>query len=102
VGSLVAVAVLPSLAGITGKSYLRPAEFSAGFHNAVLIAAVACVAGSLIAVLTIRNPVRAPKGAEPKRETAVEWQCGLDGPALCPPQGEAEAGQWGAAAHSGG
>jgi EmrB/QacA subfamily drug resistance transporter len=102
VGSLVAVAVLPSLAGITGKSYLHPAQFSAGFHNAVLIAAAACVAGSLIAVLTIRNPVRAPKREAPKRQMAVEWQCGLEGPALCPPQEEAEAGQWGTAAHSGG
>jgi EmrB/QacA subfamily drug resistance transporter len=78
VGSLVAVAVLPSIAGITGNSYLHPALFSAGFHTAVLIAAAACVAGSFIAVLTIRNPV-----PEPKPELSVEWQCGLDGPALC-------------------
>ena len=78
VGSLVAVAVLPSLAGITGKSYLHPAQFSAGFHTAVLISAAACGVGSLIAVLTIRNPAPLPK-AEP----SVEWQCGLEGPALC-------------------
>lgn len=78
VASLVAVAVLPSLAGITGKSYLHPAAFSAGFHNAVLISAGACVVGSLIGVLTIRNPVH-----EPKREPLVEWQCGLEGPSLC-------------------
>ena len=78
VGSLVAVAVLPSLAGITGKSYLHPAQFSAGFHTAVLISAAACGVGSLIAVLTIRNPAPLPKV-----EPSVEWQCGLEGPALC-------------------
>ncbi len=78
VGSLVAVAVLPSLAGITGKSYLHPAQFSAGFQTAVLIAAAACVVGSLIAVLTIRNPV-----PEPQPELHVEWQCGLEAPSLC-------------------
>ena len=78
VGSLVAVAVLPSLAGITGKSYLHPAQFSAGFHTAVLISAAACGVGAIIAVLTIRNPAPLPK-AEP----SVEWQCGLEGPALC-------------------
>ena len=84
VGSLVAVAVLPTLAGITGESYLHPAVFSAGFHNAVLIAAIACVVGSMIAVLTIRNPVRTPKAEE--RE--VEWQCGLDAPSLCGTHGQ--------------
>jgi predicted MFS family arabinose efflux permease len=85
VGSLVAVAVLPSLAGITGESYLHPAVFSAGFHNAVLISAAACVAGSLIAVLTIRNPAREVKPAPP-----VEWQCGLEAPALCGPPGQSQ------------
>jgi len=75
---LISVAVLPSLAGITGDSYLHPAVFSSGFHNAVLMAAGACVVGSVIAVLTIRNPARAPK--QPPAQT--EWQCGLDAPAL--------------------
>jgi EmrB/QacA subfamily drug resistance transporter len=52
---LIAVAVLPSLAGITGHSYLHPSVFSAGFHRAVLVAAAACVAGGLLAVVTIRK-----------------------------------------------
>ncbi len=84
VGSLVAVAVLPTLAGITGESYLHPAVFSAGFHNAVLIAAIACAVGSMIAVLTIRNPVRTPK----PEEREVGWQCGLDAPSLCGTHGQ--------------
>jgi EmrB/QacA subfamily drug resistance transporter len=88
IGSLVAVALLPSLAGITGKSYLHPAAFSAGFHDAVLIAAAACVVGSLIAVLTIRNPDKELKPAP----SPVEWQCGLDGPALCGAPDQVQAG----------
>jgi EmrB/QacA subfamily drug resistance transporter len=60
---LIAVAVLPSLAGIGGHSYLHPAVFSSGFHRAVLIAAGACAVGALVAVLTIRNAVGAGAGA---------------------------------------
>src|SRR2546429_933606 len=53
---LVAVAVLPAAAGITGSAYLRPAMFSAGFHTASLISAGLCVLGGLPAPVTIRNP----------------------------------------------
>jgi EmrB/QacA subfamily drug resistance transporter len=60
---LIAVAVLPSLAGIGGHSYLHPAVFSSGFHRAVLVAAGACGVGAVIAVLTIRNSGRAGAGA---------------------------------------
>jgi EmrB/QacA subfamily drug resistance transporter len=78
IAGLIAVAVLPTIAGLTGDSYLHPAVFSAGFQVAVLIAAGACVVGALIAVLTIRNPVHG--AAEQPREG---WQCALDAPPLC-------------------
>ena len=74
--ALIAVAVLPSLSGITGHSYLHPVVFSAGFHRAVLVAGAACVVGSVLAVLTIRNTVRPPR--QPHR--GPNWQCGLDTP----------------------
>jgi hypothetical protein len=54
---LLAVAVLPGLAGITQQSYAIPAELSAGFHNAVLIAAGLCAAGGVLAAFTIRRDV---------------------------------------------
>src|SRR6185369_11117341 len=47
---LIAVAVLPAVAGITGSAYLRPADFSAGFHRAVLICAGLCVLGGALSV----------------------------------------------------
>ena len=75
--SLIAVAVLPAIAGITGDSYLHPAQFSSGFHIAVLAAAACCAAGSVLAVVTIRNPERRPARAE-----QVRWHCALDAPPL--------------------
>ena len=51
--SLIAVAILPVLAGITGDSYLHPEELTIGFHKAVLIAAVVSAAGGLLAFATI-------------------------------------------------
>lgn len=61
---LIFVAVLPSLSGITGHSYLHPAVFSSGFHRAVLAAGAACAIGALIAVLTIRNDSTSSGGAD--------------------------------------
>jgi EmrB/QacA subfamily drug resistance transporter len=63
--SLIAVAVLPALAGITGSSYLHPAALAHGFKNAALIAAVFCAAGGVLAALTIRNPARTAAPARP-------------------------------------
>ncbi len=80
-GSLVAVAVLPALAGITGTSYLHPAEFSDGFRTAVVIAGAMCVAGGVLAAFGIRNPsrVEAPAlGGAPASEEIECFTCALD------------------------
>jgi EmrB/QacA subfamily drug resistance transporter len=50
---LVAVAVLPVAAGITGSSYLHPRDFAAGFDAAMVIAAVATAAGGVLAGATV-------------------------------------------------
>jgi EmrB/QacA subfamily drug resistance transporter len=73
---LIAVAVLPAAAGITGATYLDPASLADGFHTAVLISAVACALGGLLAALTIRNP------AGPAPVVAEEYHCALDAPPL--------------------
>jgi EmrB/QacA subfamily drug resistance transporter len=54
---LLAVAVFPALAGITQAGYANPAQLSAGFHHAVLIAAGMCAAGGLLSAATIRRDV---------------------------------------------
>ena len=71
---LIAVAVLPALAGITGESYLHPAALAHGFKMAALMAAVFCAAGGVLAAVTIRNPSRA-KCAE---TTPLEFSCSLE------------------------
>ena len=63
---LLAVAVLPLLAGLTGAAALGATELAAGFRTAMLISGLTCAAGGVIAALTIRNPSRA--GARPARQ----------------------------------
>jgi EmrB/QacA subfamily drug resistance transporter len=84
VASLIAVAVLPVLAGITGDAYLHPAVLTQGFHTAVLISAAVSVAGGLLAAATIRNPARSPESpAAPADEDVLNClHCGLDAPPL--------------------
>ncbi len=90
--SLIAVAVLPAVAGITGDAYLQPARLTSGFHVAVLVAAAACCAGALIGALTIRNPAR-------RREEAPEyWHCAIGAPP--PPDPGRQHGVPGGAARS--
>jgi MFS family permease len=81
VASLIAVAVLPALAGITGTSYLHAAELAAGFRTATFIAATCCAAGGVVAAVAIRNPARPPVPAPP---TAAPDRlfCALDAPPL--------------------
>jgi EmrB/QacA subfamily drug resistance transporter len=80
---LIAVAVLPAAAGIAGNAYLDPDLFVTGFHRAVLIAAVACAAGGVLAALTIRNQT----ASHQTRQVSGEIHCPLDAPPL---QGHSE------------
>jgi len=73
---LIAVAVLPAAAGLSGASYLHPEAFSAGFRMASFISAGLCVFGAVIAGLTIRNPAR-PEEPRPSTPTV---HCCLDAP----------------------
>jgi len=53
--SLLAVAVLPLAAGLSGDEYRQPAAFAAGFRVAVLVCAGLLAGGGLCAALTIRR-----------------------------------------------
>jgi EmrB/QacA subfamily drug resistance transporter len=75
-GSLLAVALLPAVAGIAGDSYLHPAVFESGFQRAAIIAAVICAAGGLLAAATIRNPRRPAAAVHPHLDG--EFYCALD------------------------
>lgn len=54
--SLLAVAVLPLVAGLSGEEYRQPDAFAAGFRAAVLVCAALLAAGGALAALTIRKP----------------------------------------------
>ncbi len=78
VGQLLAVAVLPLAAGISGDDYLHPEAFADGFHAAVMICVGLTVLGGLVAFTGIRNPPRPP--AEPSEQQLSH--CALDAPPL--------------------
>ncbi|HEX4082226.1 MAG TPA: MFS transporter, partial [Acidimicrobiales bacterium] len=88
VAGLLAVALLPALAGLTGSAYREPARFSGGFHTAVLIGAGLCVVGGLAAAVGITNPHRTAAtaataaGAATARSEPEPLSCPLDAPSL--------------------
>jgi EmrB/QacA subfamily drug resistance transporter len=93
--SLIAVAVLPPLAGITGDVYLHPAALTSGFHTAVLIAAAVAAAGGALAAATIRNPSPGPSRPAPADQGAGPvggLHCALDAPPLRPEPEAADPG----------
>jgi len=61
-GSLIAVASLPALCGISGAAYLRPLAMAHGFRTAMWLTAAMCAAGGAIAAGGIRNPAAALPG----------------------------------------
>lgn len=59
VAGLLAVAVLPAVAGITGDRFYDPAAMADGFRTAMVVSAVLAAAGGLLAWATIRRPAPA-------------------------------------------
>jgi Na+/melibiose symporter-like transporter len=54
---LIAVAVLPAAAGLSGDDYTDPVAFDRGFGTALVVAAVLLVAAGVLAWVTISNDV---------------------------------------------
>jgi EmrB/QacA subfamily drug resistance transporter len=76
---LIAVAILPPLAGITNADFGNAADFNDGFHVAMLISGVVLMAGGLLAWVTIRRPLVAPREGPPAPAIS---HCALDAPPL--------------------
>ncbi len=87
VGGLLAVAVLPIAAGLSGDSFYDPEKMTDGFHMAMVVCAALAVAGGILAWLTISSTVL-HAGAEPGGDTperlAEDFSCGVGGPPLRP------------------
>ncbi|MDR7300946.1 MFS transporter [Haloactinomyces albus] len=76
---MLAVAVLPVAAGISGGAYTRPALFSRGFDTAMLICVGLLVLGGVLSALSIPNsmldtaePVPRPAPSEPRQSPAQQ------------------------------
>jgi Na+/melibiose symporter-like transporter len=87
VGGLLAVAVLPLIAGLTGDSFYDPAAMTDGFHMAMAACAVLAALGGVLAWLTISSEVLetvpATDGEAPDR-AATDYSCAVAGTSLRP------------------
>ncbi len=72
---LLAVALLPPIAGLSGKAFLHPHALAAGFHTAMLVSAGVAALGGLLAFATISDDVLSAD--EPSQPPV---QCPLAGP----------------------
>jgi EmrB/QacA subfamily drug resistance transporter len=87
VASLLAVAVLPVIAGLTGDSFYDPDSMADGFQMAMVACAALSALGGALAWLTISNEVLhtapSPGGDTPDR-AATDYSCGVAGTPLRP------------------
>ncbi|EWM14382.1 MFS transporter [Kutzneria sp. 744] len=82
-GSLLAVAVLPAAAGITGEKYADPTALTAGWQMALLICAIAAVIGGLIAFWVdnrVLGQAPSPAVVEDSPHPGDCLHCGVEGP----------------------
>ena len=79
---LLAIAVIPGVAGLTGDAYKDPAAFAAGFRMAMLISATLAAAGGALAWLFIRDKVAGRAHACPAAQLDRRHYCAVDGAPL--------------------
>jgi len=83
VASLVAVAVLPLIGGLTGNRFYQPAHMTHGFHVAMIACAILAAAGGVLAWLTISDDVLKAEPArrgQPPVEVSCDYSCPVAGP----------------------
>lgn len=83
---LLAVALLPVAAGITGASYQDPARFADGFQTAMIISAGLVAVGGLLAAALVRKELAPGVPGCPATELNRQHHCAIDGPPIEPAQ----------------
>jgi len=87
VAGLLAVAVLPAIAGLTGTRFYDPRAMAHGFRVAMVTCACLAAAGGVLAWLTIRSDVLevapSPTG-EPVARPSTDYSCAVAGAPLRP------------------
>jgi EmrB/QacA subfamily drug resistance transporter len=81
VAGLLAVSVLPLIAGITGAKFYDPQAMTHGFHVAMVAAGALAASGGVLAWLTISDDVLA---GEPQSPLDEEYACAVAGTPLRP------------------
>ena len=82
VAGLLAVAVLPVLAGLTGDKFYEAEAMTDGFQIGMMACAALAVAGGVLAWFTIDSEVLHEEPGQPEPEP--EYSCGVNGPPLLP------------------
>jgi EmrB/QacA subfamily drug resistance transporter len=90
VAGLLAIAVLPLVAGLSGEAYHNADLLEPAFRTAMIVCASLLTVGAVLSALFVRTP--AARGAEQQRNVATLkscYGCPVDGPALetCPRHG---------------
>src|SRR6201996_6445720 len=81
VAGLLAVAVIPVIAGLTGDKFYEPSHMTHGFHVGMIVCAILAALGSVVAWTTIPSDVRKEEVEEPEE---CVYSCGIVAPALRP------------------
>ncbi len=82
---LLAVAIIPGIAGITGDAYANPAVLDAGFRMSVLISAGLVVAAAVVSFALVRRPQ--PDPTAPRVRARECFRCEVNAPAPHPVDG---------------
>ena len=80
---LLAVVLLPVIAGLSGRRFFDAGDMTRGFHVAMLVCAGLATAGGVLAWLTIDNGALAPAqdtGGAPVPAPAPAFSCAVAGP----------------------
>ncbi|MBS1676409.1 MAG: MFS transporter [Actinobacteria bacterium] len=81
VAGLLAVAVIPVVAGLTGDQFYDPAKMTHGFHVGMAVCAGLSLVGAIIAWTTISSDVLHEEEGEEEEEC---YSCGVGAPTLRP------------------
>jgi EmrB/QacA subfamily drug resistance transporter len=81
VAGLLAVAVIPVIAGLTGDKFYEPSHMTHGFHVGMIVCAILAALGAVVAWTTISSDVLEEEGEEPEE---CDYSCGIGAPALRP------------------
>ena len=79
---LLAIALIPGVAGLTGDAYRDPIAFATGFRTAMLISGMLAAAGGALAWVFIRNEVGGRAHACPAAQLDRRHYCAVDGSPL--------------------